>query len=367
MTRHWWMIGLVVLFLGVSCSTGPESAAQNAFEAWAKTKGVPYQNVQIGVVQNDGTFATIHILAEFRSAQELPWIQQETQFKCHKVGQDWQCDPIQDFSILLIPPDIASRIGGLGKIAYVSSHEGDGHNHIYITNPNLAGSRRLARITDCANDDGPSWSPDSRKVAFFCTGGEGGGIYVVNADGENLHRVTKDWQDNYPTWSPDGQWIAFGSGDGAIHIINDQGENPRKLTEANDFANPSWSPDGGTIAYSRKDGIYLMNTDGGGVRKLANQGTCPTWSPDGHWIAFTSIPPGVYVMDADGKNVRRLTDSDISTGCPTWSPDGKWIAFVPSGLNAYGAILLDANGQSMYKFIPDAEGQAIGSRMSWSR
>ena len=46
MTRYWWMIGLVALFLGVGCSTGPESSAQNAFESWAKINGVPYQNVK---------------------------------------------------------------------------------------------------------------------------------------------------------------------------------------------------------------------------------------------------------------------------------------------------------------------------------
>lgn len=304
MTRHWWMIGLVVLFLGVGCSTGSENAAQNTFEAWAKNNGVPYQNVKIGVVQNDGTFATMHILAEFRSAQDLPWIQQETQFKCHKVGQDWQCDPIQGFSILPLPPDIASRLAGLGKIAYVSSHEGDGKVHIYITNSNLAGSQRLAKISDCANDYDPSWSADSSKIAFVCTGGEGAGIYVVDADGGNLRRLTKDWENISPAWSPDGQWIAFSSGgmyDSAINVMNGQGQNLRKLTEAKDFASPSWSPDGQTIAFNRQDGIYVMKADGGGIQKLANQGECPAWSPDGHQMAFTSVSAGIYMMDADGK------------------------------------------------------------------
>src|SRR5205809_5409069 len=56
----------------------------------------------------------------------------------------------------------------------------------------------------------PSWSPDGKQLVF--TGYDGGlsDLFVVNADGSNLHRLTNDkYADLEPSWSPDGKTIAF--------------------------------------------------------------------------------------------------------------------------------------------------------------
>jgi len=56
----------------------------------------------------------------------------------------------------------------------------------------------------------PSWSPDGKQLVF--TGYDGGlsDLFVVNADGTNLHRLTNDkYADLEPSWSPDGKTIAF--------------------------------------------------------------------------------------------------------------------------------------------------------------
>jgi len=52
----------------------------------------------------------------------------------------------------------------------------------------------------------PSWSPDGKQLVF--TGYDGGlsDLFVVNADGTNLHRLTNDkYADLEPSWSPDGK------------------------------------------------------------------------------------------------------------------------------------------------------------------
>jgi Tol biopolymer transport system component len=76
----------------------------------------------------------------------------------------------------------------------------------------------------------PSWSPDSRRIAFD----RGGDIYVMNADGSHRHRLT--WTtslEEAPAWSPDGRTIAFvsdRSGEVELWQINVDGTRPRQLT-----------------------------------------------------------------------------------------------------------------------------------------
>jgi Tol biopolymer transport system component len=52
----------------------------------------------------------------------------------------------------------------------------------------------------------PTWSPDSRRIAFW---GQRGGIWRMNADGSHLRHLAG--AGNEPSWSPDGKWIVFAS------------------------------------------------------------------------------------------------------------------------------------------------------------
>ena len=88
--------------------------------------------------------------------------------------------------------------------------------------------------------------------------------------------------------------------------------------------------------------IYVMSSNGTGVRRLTNSMTwgsgSPAWSPDGKRLAFWSqvhrasgdrTDYSIYVVNADGSGLTRLTDDWSSYGdqSPAWSPDGERIAF----------------------------------------
>ena len=49
----------------------------------------------------------------------------------------------------------------------------------------------------------PSWSPDSRRLAFTL----GGRLALMNADGS--HKIVLRLFGTRPRWSPDGQWLVY--------------------------------------------------------------------------------------------------------------------------------------------------------------
>lgn len=130
---------------------------------------------------------------------------------------------------------------------------------------------------------------------------------------------------------------------------------------------------GNIVFISERDGypeIYVMNSDGGNLTKLATNVTPkfePAWSPDGKKVAFVTNDndnDSLYIMNTDGSNPTKLIDAknlsinrqatpDWQLGIrgPVWSPDGKKIAFVAGhsiGVwSIFDMYVIDADGSSL--------------------
>ena len=186
------------------------------------------------------------------------------------------------------------------QIAFQSNRDwADPHNiEIYVMDANGGNPQNLTN--NLTEDRYPSWSPDGKRIVFSAVRdghfkGESGltsEIYVMDADGGNQQRLTENRKnDQDPSWSPNSERIAFASdrkGDWEnfeIYVIDIDGGNQQRLTENRVYDKwPSWSPDGKRIAfYSLRDGnaeIYVMDADGGNPQNLTDHtgsDASPAW------------------------------------------------------------------------------------------
>jgi Tol biopolymer transport system component len=177
----------------------------------------------------------------------------------------------------------------------------------------LAGAATLGAQERPALYHNPTWSPDSRTIAFESTRDGGYAVFSVGADGSNLRKLTPDGVDGgQPSWSPDGKRIVFSS------------------------------------TRDKRGNIYLMNADGTGETRLTDfprgggkYGA--QFSPDGRWIVFQGrsnnalVNENVYVMRSDGSDMRRLTDTTLNSLGPRWTKDGN----IQFSQNRYSVMLWD--------------------------
>ena len=101
-----------------------------------------------------------------------------------------------------------------------------------------------------------------------------------------------------------------------------------------------------TVAYEQGPAvppfeIYVVRSDGSGLRRLAAHARGPAWSPDGTRIAYTSFSRGgVWVMNADGSGKRRVTPAPGGVEWVAWSPDGRQILFSSTAFSGVPTLVV---------------------------
>lgn len=187
--------------------------------------------------------------------------------------------------------------------------------------------RFLTRVA--VDDHSPSWSPDGAQIVFARRGAMRGGIYLLR--GATTIRLTHGPQDAAPAFSPDGGRIAF-SRRARLFVMRSDGRGLRLVAKTTYAARQiSWSRDGSRLLYGDQGVLRTVEVATGAVRDLSVAGFRPALSADGLRIAYMAsggVGPhyrdlnwGFYVADSTGANPSRILAGQF--GPLSWSPDGS--------------------------------------------
>jgi TolB protein len=215
-----------------------------------------------------------------------------------------------------------------------------------------------------------AWSPDGKSLAVTVMSDYDAqsddyrtGVFVIAADGATPQKISGDAKHAYsPAWSKDGTSIFFSADtpdakESNIFSVRQDGTGLIQLTKnVGQNTAPSVSPDGKKIAFmSARSGekyqIYVMQTDGTGVKKLTNDATAafcnPIWSRDGRRIVYYSDTGDrrdqIWIMNADGSNQTKLTGGSGHNIFPSFAPDGKRVIFSRRDDRDAGKSYVDAS------------------------
>lgn len=244
-----------------------------------------------------------------------------------------------------------------GRFLIFASHEKGNWD---IFQRNLDGEELVNLTGDSDSDDRqPTYSPDGSKIAFRSER-EGGGVFVMNADGSDVRKVVGEGF--FPAWSPDGKELVVSTvnfiepldrgGKSRLFVVDIANGNRRTIPVSEDAIQASWSPHRYRIAYwATADGgardVKTISADGDSdVVAVTNDVAVdwnPVWSPDGNHLYFVSNRSGtmsLWRVAIDEKSGRVLGEPE-SVPTPTsyfqhlaFSRDGKTFAFVHSNFTA---------------------------------
>jgi Tol biopolymer transport system component len=208
-----------------------------------------------------------------------------------------------------------------------------------------------------SEDQGQSFSPDGKWIAFHSHYGPSDDIWIVPSDlSKPPRRLTEGgYETAWPRWSPDGRFILYSTAKGReapdriylLRVNPDTGElaEPEREIPLRDFqgaaTHAEWAPKGDDVYFEAylgpgREAIYRVGREGGRPRLIHDFESEERISgiaaaPDGDWIAYAAPGPSgyqqIYRVPSSGGRPEPVTSDPSNKTHPSYSPDGQRIAF----------------------------------------
>ncbi|MEE9234377.1 MAG: hypothetical protein V3U28_02930 [Candidatus Acidoferrales bacterium] len=254
-----------------------------------------------------------------------------------------------------------------------------------------------------------SLSPDGRTIAYDLVPDKDANIsavrdiYLLASDGSHEAVLVRHPANDYgPVWTPDGRRVVFASdrtgstGAWIIEVEDGKPKGPARLVNA---SMRRMFP----MAFTRNGALYFgyANFENGGniyvatldpqtgevveppqraIQRFEGENTSPSWSPDGRYLAYLSrrgsSPFGagswtIRIRDLETGKERevvakldRLRNRRFSP--PQWSPDGKWLLVLGQDLKGRGGLFRVDVRSGEATLIVESREDRLG-RHTWSR
>jgi len=199
---------------------------------------------------------------------------------------------------------------------------------------------------DVTNDDPFDryirWAPNGRQLVFNSDRGEGGNIWLADADGGNLKQITFPHEGfpgfGFPIYSPMGDRLVISRRGQPFELDLSKpwsGDNPQIIDldpSVTGFTTWDWSPDGKMLAgiaavgTRRFIGIYSFETR---TFTKFNEGAelLPSWLPDSRHLIYSNDHE-VYRLDVtSGKTELIFENRTVQIRSPFVSADGKLLYY----------------------------------------
>jgi Tol biopolymer transport system component len=170
--------------------------------------------------------------------------------------------------------------------------------------------------------------------------------------------------------APSSRAIAFvstRSGSNQIYVVNTDGSGLRRLTYNNDFKRePAWSPDRTRIAFVQADAsgnwnIFVMNADGTDARQVTSdpaRENGPRWTADGRIVY--QHDNRIWIVNADGSGAAELPTGPGDAVTPDASPKGDTVAFS----NGRAIYTMQLSGRRLRQVTSPTAGADVQPRFS---
>jgi len=186
------------------------------------------------------------------------------------------------------------------------------------------------------------WSPDGKRLALGASDGD----VVLDVETGVRRYLSDELATDLLTWSADGKALLFPAGR-AIYAAPAEGGPPTRLVQFAQLepGDLQQSSDGKWISFERygvRDELYVVRTNGTGLRLIARDAESAAWSPTGERLVFADHN-GIGLVDVENGRRRRLAKEhlgDPGNEGPAWSPDGRRILYRRNDLG-YGASPAD--------------------------